>query len=213
MPRAAPVGVLPGPEMVAASDMAGDRAMTKDTPSSARPSPSPRPLLGGVGPEGWVAALLLVVLVVMMSAQVFLRFVFGMAVSWLEEVIRFVFVWSVYASFLVAAADDRHIRVALHLSVLPRRMQKAVLAVADLLWIGFNLVLIYASIKYCLSLIDFPYRMPTTRINLLWVFIVVPLGFLLLSIRIGINIGRRNREEIEAHDTPEGHVAGEEIDQ
>lgn len=146
-------------------------------------------------PEAWFAAILMVVLVVLMTSQVFLRFFMGVAVSWLEEVIRLVFVWTVYASILVAAADDRHIRIALHLSLLPPFWQKVALGLADILWIGFNGVIIYAGTQYALSLFEFPYRLPTTGINLVWVFLIIPVGFTVLSIRVAINIVRRWRED------------------
>lgn len=151
--------------------------------------------------EGWVATVLFAALVSMMTAQVVLRFGFGIAVSWLEEVSRSTFVWAVYASFLVAAADDRHIRVALHLSYVPHRVQKLFLMLADVVWIAFNFVVIYGAALYCIELYEYPYMMPTTDINLLWVFLVVPLGFGLLSIRVGVNIRKRITQSADIRDS------------
>lgn len=150
--------------------------------------------------EAVVAAVLLSALVVMMSAQVILRFFFGTSVTWLEEMIRLVFVWAVYSSVLVAAMDDSHIRVALHLSLLPERARLAALCLADILWVAFNGVVIYGAVTYSLSLLEFPYRLPTTGINLVWAFAIVPIGFFVMSIRILMNIRRRNRGELDAVD-------------
>lgn len=142
-------------------------------------------------PEAWIAGTLLTVLVCLMTAQVFLRFALNTSASWLEEVIRLVFVWAVYASILVAAADDRHIRVAAHLSLLPIVWQKVILAFADLVWIGFNLVVVYAALTYVVALITKPYLLPTTGINLVWFFMIIPIGFLILAIRVALNIRKR----------------------
>ena len=142
-------------------------------------------------PEAWIAGTLLSVLVCLMTAQVVLRFAMNTSISWLEEIIRLVFVWAVYASILIAAADDRHIRVAAHLSLLPTAWQKVILAIADLVWIVFNLVVVYAALKYVLALIKRPYLLPTTGINLVWFFMIVPIGFLILSIRVAMNIRQR----------------------
>lgn len=133
---------------------------------------------------------LLALLVVLLIAQVTLRFVFGIGVSWLEETIRIAFVWSMYFSFLLAAADNRHIRVGLQISLLPERAQKIVLTVADLIWIGFNLVIVWFGAIYVSSLFDYPYLSPTIGINLAWVYTIVPLGFALLTVRVVINIAR-----------------------
>ncbi|MWD25894.1 TRAP transporter small permease subunit [Aquicoccus sp. SCR17] len=150
--------------------------------------------------EAIAAAVLMTALVVLMSAQVILRFGFGMSVSWLEEVIRLVFVWAVYSCFLVAAIDDKHIRVALHVSLLPQKAQFVVLGLADLLWVAFNGVVIWGAVTYSLSLLDFPYRLPTTGINLIWAFAIVPVGFFILSLRILFNIRRRIRGELDLSD-------------
>lgn len=146
--------------------------------------------------EAWVAIPLLAVLVGLLTAQVVLRFFFHTAVSWLEEVIRILFVWSMYFSFVVAASDNRHIRVALHISALPQFAQRVVFTIADLIWIGFNLVVTYFGIEYVASLFDFPYLSPTTGINLAWVYMIVPIGFALLTVRVAVNIFRMWRGDV-----------------
>ncbi|MBE2278353.1 MAG: TRAP transporter small permease [Rhodobacteraceae bacterium] len=150
--------------------------------------------------EGVFAAVLLAALLVTMTIQVVLRAGFSMTVSWLEEAIRIIFVWAVYASVLVAAVDDKHIRVAQHLWLLPVTGRRVVLTLADLGWVAFNAVLIYGGTVYSLSLIEFPYRLPTTGVNLAWVFSIIPIAFTLLSIRILFNIRRRWRGEIDMSD-------------
>lgn len=152
-------------------------------------------------PEAWIAAPLLAVLVGLLTAQVTLRFIFNIGVSWLEETIRIVFVWSMYFSFLVAAADNRHIRVALHVSAFPNTAQKVIFTLADLIWIGFNLTIVYFGTTYVLSLFDYPYLSPTIGINLAWVYMIVPLGFALLSVRVLINIVRLWRGDILVRDS------------
>jgi len=150
--------------------------------------------------EGIFAAALLAGLLAAMTVQVVLRSGLGMTISWLEEVIRIIFVWAVYACVLVAAVDDKHIRVAQHLLLLPVRARKIVLGIADMGWIAFNTIMIYGATIYSLSLIEFPYRMPTTGINLVWAFSIIPIAFTLLSIRILVNIRRRWTGEIDMTD-------------
>lgn len=176
-------------------------AMIETTAVGGPAAPAVRRGLPKLAPEAWAASLLLSTLVVMLTAQVVLRFVFNIGVSWLEEVIRFVFVWSVYASFLVAAEDDRHIRVALHLSWLPPRWQTVMLTIADLVWIAFNLIVVWFAALYAQSLFEFPYISQTTGINMVWVFLVVPMGFLLLSVRVARFMIKRARGGAEIRDS------------
>lgn len=152
------------------------------------------------GLEAATAAVLLTSLIILMTLQVVLRFGLGTTLSWLEELIRINFVWAVYASVLVAAIDDKHIRVALHLTLLSQRAQHVVLAIADLCWVAFNAVVIYGAWIYSMSLFQFPYRMPTTGLNLIWAFAVIPIAFFILSLRILLNIRRRLRSELEFAD-------------
>ena len=150
--------------------------------------------------EGIFAALFLSALLCAMTVQVVMRSGFGMTISWLEEVIRIIFVWAVYACVLVAAVDDKHIRVAQHLQLFPIVIRKAIMSIADIGWVAFNAVVVYGAVVYSLSLIEFPYRMPTTKVNLVWVFSIIPIAFALLSIRILVNIRRRWRGEIDLTD-------------
>src|SRR5690606_20290209 len=82
--------------------------------------------------EGVFAALFLVALLVTMTAQVVLRSGVGITISWLEEVIRIIFVWTVYACILVAAVDDKHIRVAQHLMLFSIKARKIIMGIADI---------------------------------------------------------------------------------
>ncbi len=150
--------------------------------------------------EGVFAAVFLAALLVTMTVQVVLRSGLGMTISWLEEVIRIIFVWAVYACVLVAAVDDKHIRVAQHLLLLPIKARKVIMGIADIGWVAFNALVIYGATVYSLSLIEFPYRMPTTKVNLVWVFSIIPIAFTLLSIRILVNIRRRWIDEIDMTD-------------
>jgi TRAP-type C4-dicarboxylate transport system permease small subunit len=58
-----------------------------------------------------VAAVLLVFSVVVMTAQITMRAVLDAPMIWTEEVVRYLFVWSVYLGCVVGVIRDSHIRV------------------------------------------------------------------------------------------------------
>lgn len=135
-------------------------------------------------PEQWVGAILMTIVVILLSVQIVGRYGFGRSFSWLEEVSRFAFVWAVYFGFIVAAEADRHIRVALHLQLLPPRGLLWMLTLADTLWLVFNGVVIWHGYIFTMSMFEFPNISQTTGINLVWVQMIVPLGFLFISFRV-----------------------------
>lgn len=134
--------------------------------------------------EEWLAALLLTVVIVLLGVQVVLRFGFGRNLSWLEEVSRYFFVWAIYFGFVIAAEQNRHIRVTFHISMMSVKFQKLILTLADTVWLVFNLVLIWQGGKMFYESMQFPYISQTTGINLAWVQVIVPLGMLFISIRV-----------------------------
>ncbi|MEM5542704.1 TRAP transporter small permease [Sulfitobacter sp. AS92] len=143
-----------------------------------------RRYLGGRTPEEWLGALLMTLVVVLLGFQVIARFGMGRSFSWLEEVSRFAFVWAVYFGFVIAAAGDRHIRVSLHIEMLPPKARLVMLTLADVIWLGFNAVVIWHGYHFTVSMFEFPYISQTTGINLVWVQMIVPLGFAFMSVRI-----------------------------
>lgn len=151
-------------------------------------------------PEQWAGAILMTIVVALLSVQVVGRYGFGRSFSWLEEVSRFAFVWAVYFGFIVAAEADRHIRVALHLQLLPQRGRLLMLTLADALWLVFNAVVIWHGYHFTVSMFEFSYISQTTGINLVWVQMIVPLGFVFISIRVIQVMVARWREGVELHD-------------
>ncbi len=152
-------------------------------------------------PEEWGAAILMTLVAGLLGSQVFMRFVLNQSVSWLEEVARFAFVWAIYFGFVVAAEKDRHIRVAIHIAALPVLWQKIILTLADVAWVVFNLIVIYHGILFVASMFQFPFISQTTGINLVWIQMIVPLGFALMTVRIVQAAIRRWREDDVVHDS------------
>jgi TRAP-type C4-dicarboxylate transport system permease small subunit len=77
--------------------------------------------------DKWVtrlASLMLAVAVVLMSFQIFLRFVFNAPLTWTEEVGRYLFVWSVYLGSAVAVAKKAHIRVTILIDLGGPKLEK-----------------------------------------------------------------------------------------
>lgn len=157
--------------------------------------------LKGRTPEEWIGVALMTLVLILLSAQVIGRYVLGWSFAWIEEVSRFAFVWAVYFGFVVAAEKDRHIRVSVQIAMLPALGQKIALTFADLIWLGFNGIVVWFGVIYIADMFSYPMVSQTTGINIAWVQLIVPLGFALLSVRVVQVMIRRWKQDEGVIDT------------
>lgn len=141
-----------------------------------------RNILGSI--ESIISGFLLVSLVLLLFSQVIARYVFGQSLSWAEEVSRFGLLGLVYISAAMGAQMGTHIRVSAHLLLLPRRAQAVVLFVADLIWLLFNVVVIWQSIVLIISMNARPLESGALQLNMQYVFVLIPIGFFFQSVRL-----------------------------
>ncbi len=125
----------------------------------------------------------LAVLVLVLAAQVFFRYVLHIGLSWSEEVSRFIFVWFVYISASLAAQRGSHIRVTLFARLLPVP-ERYVFLLADAIWIGFNAFVVAAGVLLISRTLQYPVYSTSLFLPLAYVYIVIPLAHALMILRI-----------------------------
>lgn len=141
-------------------------------------------------------------LVFLLSMQVFNRFILQRSVSWSEELSRISFVWMVFAAISYAAKLDKQIRVSFIVMMFPQKVQRILLTIADAICLVLYGVIVYQGVLYVLRLAEFPYRSQTMGINLMWAYMIVPIGFSLTTFRtIQVMIKRFKQKELEVHDS------------
>ncbi len=134
--------------------------------------------------ERVLAVLALGTMVVLLTTIVFFRFALDRGFSSAEELERMVFVWFVYLSAIYAAQQGKHIRMEAQLQLLSPRARKIVRLLADGIWIGFNWIMIREGIYLVRSLFEYPYESPALGWSMAYVYMIVPISFTLISIRI-----------------------------
>ena len=132
--------------------------------------------------------ILLAGLVAVVFLQVASRFVLKIPIEWSEELARFIFIWFSWLGSSYATLKFHHIRITAHLRALPPKLARAVMVAGDLLWIGFNLFVVAAGVKYLLSTIEYPYRAMITEINMFWIFLPIPVIFVVFTLRVIRNL-------------------------
>ena len=173
----------------------------------------------------WFDRAAIIVLLTLLVAVVFLqvasRFVFKLPIEWSEEMARFLFIWFCWLGCSYATVSFHHIRITAHLRLLPPVLAKFLLQLGDLLWIGFNAVVVVGGIMYLGSILEYPYRSMITDINMLWIFLPIPVIFLVFTLRVVANLlrpdyveqtlGEQEREaaeEVEIASSNANHSSG-----
>jgi TRAP-type C4-dicarboxylate transport system permease small subunit len=128
----------------------------------------------------WFLALLMAAMVVIISAQVWYRFILNDPLSWSEEAGRYLFVW---ISFMGAAAGVRyqvHLGIDLMDKLLPPRIYRWVIVLVNLIIQAFLLMIIYWGFKI-LGIIQFQ-ESPSMHISMRYPYMAVPVGAIFMFI-------------------------------
>lgn len=156
--------------------------MTRSVSSRESPLKSVRLLLAHF--EAIFSGFLLIFLTALLFVQILNRYLFGTSFVWLEEIARLSFVWLVYFSGASAAREDRHIRIEIADLFLGPSGIRAVTLIADILVIGFDLVMVWFGIMLVQSTIQYGDRSPVTDIPMGLIYAVIPVCFALMALRL-----------------------------
>ena len=136
--------------------------------------------------EEYFGVALLVVLGTLLTAQVFMRFVLGLGYSWMEEIIRMLFVWVIFVGAVAAMRRNLHIRVEAGLLLFPKPLRPVAGWLGDLLLFGFCIAVMWHGIELVASSADGSFRLQSTRVSMFWPYLIVPISFGLQALRLAL---------------------------
>ncbi len=116
--------------------------------------------------------------------EVVLRYAFNTGLSWAPEIAGFCMVWMVYMGAALGVKERFHIRVFVGVMALAPKPRLFFVLLADLVWLVFNLVMIWYSIPFLQSAYKYPNLSPDLRINLFWPQTIVLIGYVLITVRL-----------------------------
>ena len=134
--------------------------------------------------EEIIGVAVLAVVVTLVFAGVSLRLTLKSGMPWQEEISRILYVLVVYlgASFGMKSKD--HIRITFLVNMLPKTGQKIVRLITDIIWAGFNIIIIVISLRVYQNMQRFLGESAVLRIPLHYIFLIIPFGFALLTLRL-----------------------------
>jgi C4-dicarboxylate transporter DctQ subunit len=152
--------------------------------------------------ESYLCQILLVFFVCLLFLQIVLRIVFSAihslsyyigflehyplpaSLPWGEELSRFAFVWFVFLGATYAARLAAHNRVTFQFKIFPKIIGDLSTLLSDIVWIVFNCVMVYYSISVIKEGFEYPEYSPTLDWIMSYIFMIFPIAFSLMTIRI-----------------------------
>jgi len=155
--------------------------------------------------EEHVASILMGGLLLVLFLQVFTRYVLNDPLSWTEEAARYLYVYIVFLGASAAISDRSHVAIGFLAAMLPLPLRFALsvgLNAAILFLLG-NLV--YWGLRATLR--QATIEMMTIEISYAWVYGIVPVTAVLMSLRTLV-IMREDWQAYRAGLTPEDRTSG-----
>jgi len=150
--------------------------------------------------ESIVCRILLVGFVCLLFGQIISREVFGTSISWIEELSVYMFVWFVFFGASYAAKMAAHNRVTFQFKFLPRKVVNVIEAFADVFWVFFNVYFVYLATDFIFNKMNKFWKSQTLGIEMKYIYLVLPIAFTLMTIRILQVNYQRLFLGIDAHD-------------
>jgi TRAP-type C4-dicarboxylate transport system permease small subunit len=104
--------------------------------------------------------------------------------SWSEELSVYMFVWFVYFGASYAARLNAHNRVTFQYKIMPSWLPPILEVISDCVWIGFNCYFIFLSYDFVFNKMNIFWKSQTLGIPMKYIYLVLPLCFTLMTIRI-----------------------------
>lgn len=113
-----------------------------------------------------------------------LRIFLGKSFSFLEELAVYGMAWAMYMGAAMCVRERGHIRILMAVKALPGHMVTFFVIVRDILWMAFNVFMVWQGYKYIELLWEYDYISPVLHINQKWPQIIVDLGYALMAVRM-----------------------------
>lgn len=134
--------------------------------------------------ESIICQSLLVSFVLLLFIQILLREFFEYSIPWGEELATYMFVWFVFFGASYAAQKSAHNRVTFQFRFFSMKTRTYIEAFSDLIWVAFNLYFVYLSYDFVFNKMNVFWKSQTMGIQMKYFYMVLPIAFLLMSIRI-----------------------------
>lgn len=133
--------------------------------------------------EMGIGIVLILTISVVLTIQVFMRYVMDASLSWSEELARYLFIWLIYIGISYGAKVMRHIKIDAGLYLFPQNIRKYVVITGDILFLIFSVTVVVYSTKLIQRQIMIGQTSPAMNVPMALVYAAPAVGFFLTAIR------------------------------
>jgi TRAP-type C4-dicarboxylate transport system permease small subunit len=138
--------------------------------------------------EEWLLIFTYTAMLIIASAQVFFRYVINLSISWSQDLLTYMLIWSVFIGISLAVKKRKHIKVELAFVILPERMQFHLKIFSNLVFMAFCGIFSYYSMIKVYKLIFVNQQISeSTGLSMWMIQIAVPIGFILSIYRLVVD--------------------------
>lgn len=134
--------------------------------------------------EEWLLIIATIFIVVLVFIQVLARFVFNVSVGWSAELSRYLLIWITWISMSYTIRKNDHIRIMLVVDRLPVQFRKIIEVIVIVVWAAFALVMAYVGTEVVQTMKLMGQKTSTLGISMWVVYLIIPLGGILMLIRL-----------------------------
>lgn len=122
--------------------------------------------------------------VLIIFAQVIMRYVFSNSLSWSEELARYLFLYQIWIGAAYAVKRTAHLRIEIIPSKLTGRPAILFDSLALIVWLGFSIFLASKSITLTNFIFNRGQLSPAMRVPMGYAYLSVPVGVSLMCLRL-----------------------------
>lgn len=155
--------------------------------------------------EESILVVSLIFTVIIIFAQVVMRYVFKDSLSWSEELARYIFLYQIWLGASLAVKRQSHLRIEIINAKLSPRNKIIFDTFAKIIWLIFSVFLAYMSLQLTITISQRGQLSPAMRIPMGYAYASVPIGSGLMAFRL-IQQLYYNMKNLKALNETEGGI-------
>lgn len=128
------------------------------------------------------------IMIIGVIVQVVLRSFFDVSLTWMEELSRYMFVWSAFMGAVIASRDKLHPKMDLIIDNVPKKVRKYYQLLLRLFILFFLAYVTYAGFKLVASPSVFNQESTNLRVPMYVMYAVIPISSILMFLYEAIGI-------------------------
>lgn len=134
--------------------------------------------------ERWALLVFYVLLVLTMAVEVLRREIFAYSSIWGEEIVRYSFIYLVWIGASSAVKERAHIRIDVIFHYVSKTTKTVLYIIGDIIMFVVAIIALYWSFETFAVAWKFGSVSHGLRLPMVWFLMAVPLGFVLMMIRL-----------------------------